>query len=50
VRIYAEADYLRRLRSVGFHTAAESVGLSEENVFKFGTNARETICLATRPA
>ena len=50
VRIYAEADYLHRLRSVGFHTAAETVGLSEENVFRFGINAREKIYLATRPA
>jgi SAM-dependent methyltransferase len=49
VRIYSESDYLQRLRSVGFHTIAETPRLSEQDVARFGINAREKIYLAIRP-
>ena len=50
VRIYAESDYLDRLRSVGFRTSAETVGLSEQDRFRYGINGREKIYVAAKPA
>jgi hypothetical protein len=50
VRIYAESDYLDRLRSVGFRTTAETLGLSEEDRFRYGINGREKIYVAAKPA
>ena len=50
VRIYAEGDYLDRLRSVGFRATAETLRLSEEDQVRYGINGREKIYVAAKPA
>lgn len=50
VRIYAESDYLDRLRSVGFRVSAETLRLSEGDRFRYGINDREKIYIAAKPA
>lgn len=50
VRIYAERDYVDRLRSVGFRVTAETLRLSEKDRVKYGINGREKIYLAAKPA
>jgi SAM-dependent methyltransferase len=50
VRIYAEGDYLDRLRSVGFRATAETLRLSEKGRVQYGINGREKIYVAAKPA
>jgi SAM-dependent methyltransferase len=50
VRIYAECDYLDRLRSVGFRATVETPNLGEGDRFRYGINNREKIYVAIRPA
>jgi SAM-dependent methyltransferase len=50
VRIYAENDYLDRLRSVGFRVTAETPKLSDEDRLRYGINDREKIYVGARTA
>jgi SAM-dependent methyltransferase len=49
VRIYAEADYLERLRSVGFETRADSIPISPADFARYGIDPREKVYLALKP-
>jgi len=49
VRIYAEADYIRRIASTGFEVEITDAKLTPEEIIKYGINAREKIYIARKP-
>lgn len=48
VRIYAENDYIERLQLAGFEVEASKVGMSAEEIIRYGINCKEKLYLCMK--